>query len=77
MAEKCVSCNEPLEYGICFNYNCKENERLLRESKELEQALGDDEARVKSAAVMCAVCNSVWVDVMEGEDTCPDCCSKQ
>lgn len=45
------------------------------EEREIENWIADDEARDSDAVkgAVCTICKESWVDVLAGEDTCPDC----
>jgi len=39
----------------------------------LEDQIAEDQARQLAQGALCAVCCKKYVDVLAGEDTCPDC----
>lgn len=49
------------------------NELTEAEERRLEDQIAEDAAREAAMRAVCVVCQSSWVDVMNGEDTCNDC----
>lgn len=41
--------------------------------RELEDRIAEDQAREEAISAVCVVCHKNYVDVLAGEDTCPDC----
>lgn len=46
---------------------------------ELEAHIDEEEAKANQAVrnAVCTICRIVWVDVLNGEDTCPECLRSQ
>lgn len=70
----CPTCSDfPCEGSLNWDGRCEKNACTC--DSDSDRWIDEDEARDsgKVSEAMCTVCREIWVDVMAGEDTCPDC----